>query len=261
MLLLALLLIPLLVPPPGEPQEPCEVRAYVLDKDLRPANPNGIHAVLITDDRGGCEKVVPMTVVGCARPDTRAPGCSLRSRAVEGTPYTVALCAVGKDGRLRSPKAPSREDAADDERTTVDFEVPYFRAEMPDDHLCGPGCRITIRLTVGGTTWSTRSFPCAANGTRRAPTCCLHHELVAESSELKRHLAAEPTGDASADLERIEAVLDRRVQQNPDLQDCQGMIGWIRSALADGEPARAHEAAKELQALCASRFPPCGGSD
>jgi len=242
--------------PPDSPDR-CEVRAYLLDKDLQPASLNGISAVLVTDDRGGCERLIPMTVVSSADPAARAPHCALRSRAVEGTSYTAALCAVGADGRLRNPKPTAPEDPADDERTTVSFEVPYFKAEMPPDHLCGPGCKTTIRLTIGGSIWSTRSFPCAANWTRRAPTCCLHHELVAECAELKRHLAADPPKEAAEDLDRIEKVLDRRVESNPDLNDCQGMIGWVRSALADGEPARALAAAKELHDLAASRFKPC----
>src|SRR5436190_6273958 len=135
------LLIPLLAPSPPESPDRCEVRVYLLDKDLQPASPNGVSAVLVTDDRGGCERLIPMTVVSSADPATRAPNCALRSRAVEGTCYTAALCAVGDDGRLRNPKPAVPEDPADDERTTVNFEVPYFKAEMPPDHLCGPGCK------------------------------------------------------------------------------------------------------------------------
>src|SRR5690242_19210324 len=82
-------------------QRPCEVRVYLIDKDRQAVPVNGISAVLVTQDRTGAERLLPMTIVTAATGRQRAPNCVLRARPVEATPYTAALCAVSSEGRVK----------------------------------------------------------------------------------------------------------------------------------------------------------------
>ncbi|MBV8878335.1 MAG: hypothetical protein JO332_00085 [Planctomycetaceae bacterium] len=249
-----------------------EIRVYVLDKDHRAASLNGLTVVLVTEDTTGAEKLIPMTVMATSESGTRAPHCALRSRAVEGTALTMALCSLAGDGRLskdegggpRTVDAPAgpEEDPNAAERTVVDFDVPYFKARMPADHLCGPGCRASVRVTLGGTSHSTRSFPCPARSRAGSPTCCLHHHLIGECAELTRHLAADDRPAAEAALERLSRTLQRNISDGSNdeaCRDCLVLVDWIRKALSDGESERAAGGVEELKKACATRFASCAG--
>jgi len=255
---------------------PCEVRAYLMDKDQKAASLSGIAAVLVSEDQSGREQRIPMTIVTSQESRPQAPHAALRSAPVEGTPYTVAVCAIGGDGRRRQqpardetggPRVHDDEPAAESnagQRTVVNFDVPYFKAEIPADHRCGPGCRMSIRFTIGGNYHSTKGFPCAAKWKSDAPTCCLHHQLVAECAELKRHLGANEKEAAGDDLDRISAGLQRndaRAKNESDRQTCVDQISRIRSAIASDNTTEAFAATDTLKDTCTACFESCGGTD
>jgi len=257
---------------PNNPK-PCEVRAYLMDKDRKAAPMNGISAVLVTEDQSGKEQRIPMTIVTAQEKQSKAPHCALRSAPVEGTPYTVAVCALGGDGRRRpqpardetgGPKIQDDGRAAEDgpgQRTVVDFDVPYFRGEIPADHRCGPGCKMSIRFTIGGNYHSTKSFPCAATWKSDAPTCCLHHQLEAECAELKSHLGANQKQAALADLDRVSAGLERhdaRAKNGSNRQACLDLVERIRTAMASDNTTEAFAATETLRDTCAACFESCG---
>ena len=233
----------------AEEKRPCEIRIYVLDKDQKPASLQGVTALLVTEDRAGLEKLVPLRMVTAEANSDRAPNCTLTSRRVDGTGLTVALCAVG---RPQPPDAPE-----DETMVEVAFVAPYFKGRIPGDHLCGPGCRTSIRLAMAGNFHSTRSFPCPAGWTSGAPTCCLPHQLVAECAEARRHLAVGEQKAATAGLGRIDLIL-LRVTAEELRRDAQLLSAWAQSALDDQEPRRAKAAVEELRSLVKSRMEPCG---
>jgi hypothetical protein len=176
--LLGALMLPLQAQDPNKGA--CEVRAYLLGKDRKPVSPNGVSASLVFEDRDGNEKtVMPMTVVSNKEEREKAPNCVLHTRVVEGTSYVAALCGVATDGRLKGKDEAyradhggprfdrdwDRGDSPDDREAVsekIDFEVPYFRAVVPSDHVCAPECRIAVRFMIKGEYHSTRTFPCPA---------------------------------------------------------------------------------------------------
>jgi len=270
------LAVPLVAQQRSRNVKPIEVRAYLLDQDHQAASVTGVSALLVTEDETGKEKQIPMTIVTTREKRPKAPHCALRSGTIEGTPFTVAVCALDDDGRIRrescrdegGPKTFEGDRALDGpdggERTVVDFDVPYFKAELPADHRCGPGCKMAIRCTIGGSFHTTRSFPCAAKGKSDLPTCCLHHQLVAECAELKRHLGANEVRDARDDLDRLSAGLERqdvRAKNEADRQDCIDQVSRIRTAIASDNTTEALAGADTLKDGCASSFPSCGGTE
>lgn len=262
-------LVFLLLPQDSDPgRPPCDVRVYVLDKNGKPASLHSVSALFVSEDRGGLEKPIPMTVVTTENGRAKAPACRLRSRRVVGTGLTAAVCTLGGDGRLRDPEAggprtgrplPSAQEDDPAEDADVDFSVPYFQVRVPADHLCGPGCRASVRLSIAGNFHSTRSFPCPASWIQGAPTCCLHHRLVAECSELRRHLFRENAPAARASLDRIGSILLQTTP--PEFQrDALILAAWAGSALNDEDLRRGASAAQELKTHCASGLEACGES-
>jgi len=269
------LALPVLAQDRSTNAKPCEVRAYLMDKDRKAASMNGISAVLVAEDQSGKEQRIPMTVVTAQESRPKAPHCALRSAPVEGTPYTVAVCALAGDGRRRRQPARDetggprvQDDGRTDEdggaqRTVIDFDVPYFRGELPADHRCGPGCKMSIRFTIGGNYHSTKSFPCAAKWKNDVPTCCLHHQLEAECSELRSHLGANQKQAALADLDRLSAGLERpdaQAKNESDRQACIDLVERIRSAISSDHTTEAFAATETLKDTCAASFESCGGT-
>ena len=256
---------------------PCEIRAYLIDKDHRAASLNGVTGVLVMEDQSGKELRLAMTIVTAQENRPQAPLRALRSAPVDGTSYTVALCAFGGDDR--KGKEPSRDETGGPKvnqsdppiegqdggrRIVLDFDVPYFRGQIPADHRCGPNCKMSVRFTIGGTPHSTSSFPCAAKWKSDVPTCCLHHQLAAECSELRRHLAANDKPAALADLDRLSAGLQRndtRAKNETDRQACIAQIGRIRSAISADNLTEASAATDTLKDTCAACFDSCAGTD
>ena len=276
-LIAAALAAPALAGERAKADGPCEVRVYLLDKNHQPASLSGVSAVLVTEDPAGREKRIPLTIVTSQGNSPRAPHCALRSEAIRGTTLEAAFCALGGDGRIR--REPDRDEpggpgggeggrALEDQdgaaRAVVDIDVPYFKAELPADHLCGPGCRMSIRFMIAGNYHSTRSFSCAARWKSDLPTCCLHHQLVAECAELKRHLGANEKAVAQADLDRLACGLQRpdaRAKDEADRQSCLDQIDRIRSALSSGNAPEASAAAETLRDRCEACFTSCSGTE
>lgn len=252
---------------------PSEVRVYLLDKNHQAAPINGTSATLVTRDRTGAEQLLPMTIVITVNDRQKAPHCILRARPVEGTPYTAALCTVSSDKRVKDepyrdedggPPAngrdQEREPSADADLVAVNFAAPYFKAVIPADHHCGPGCTTSIRFTIAGSSRSTRAFPCAATWKAGAPTCCAGHQISAEISEMKRHLKANDRDKVNEDFDRISALIERRdgsARTEQRRLDCVQAWTEARAALTSDIEEEALEAVARLQETCEACFEAC----
>ena len=252
---------------------PCEVRVYLIDKQHEAVPVNGISAVLVTQDRTGAEQFLPMTIVTTATDRQKAPHCVLRARPVEGTPYTAALCALSSEGRVKDEpyrdegggpattgRQQDRESPSDAELITIDFAAPYFKAVIPAEHHCGPGCTTSIRFTIAGSARSTRTFPCAATWRAGAPTCCAAHQLSAEVSELKRHLKANDREKMNEDLDRISACIERKdgsARTEQRRLECVEACADARAALTSDFEEEALEALDRLKEKCEACFEAC----
>src|SRR4051812_3308960 len=250
-----------------------EVRVYLVDKNHQAAPINGTSAVLVTRDRTGAEQLLPMTIVITVNDRQKAPHCILRARPVEGTPYTAALCTVSSEKRVKDepyrdegggPAAnggnQGREPSPNAEMVKVDFAAPYFKAVIPADHHCGPGCTTSIRFTIAGSTRSTQDFPCAATWKAGAPTCCAAHQVSAEISELKRHLKENNREKVNDDLDRISALIERKdgsARTEQRRLDCVQAWSEARSALTSDIEEEALEAVARLQETCEACFEAC----
>lgn len=255
-------------PSPGK--GPCDVRVYLLDKDHKAAPIQGVSAVLVTADKTGLEKQVPMSVVTTPVDREKAPNCALQARPVEGTPYTAALCALSADGRVQDrpyrdegggPRADGQDPA---DLVHVDFNIPYFKASIPADHLCRPGCTTAIRFIIGGTTRSTSSFPCPVSGKAAVPTCCAAHQVRAEGSELKRQIQAHEREQAAATLDRISACVDRRdgsARTEQRRLDCAQAVNETRAALTSDIEEEALDAVDKLLETCDACFEACSRTE
>jgi hypothetical protein len=254
-------------------QGSCEVRVYLIDKQRQAVPVNGISAVLVTQDRTGAEQLLPMTIVTAATDRQKAPNCVLRARPVEGTLYIAALCAISTGGRVKDEpyrdegggpattgRDQDREPPSDAELVTVDFAAPYFKAVIPTEHRCGPGCTTSIRFTIAGSSRSTRTFPCAATWRAGAPTCCAAHQIRAEVSELKRHLQANDREKVSQDLDRISACIERRdgsARTEQRRLECVEACAEARAALTSDFEDEALSAIDRLQEKCEACFEAC----
>lgn len=251
---------------------PCDVRVYLLDQGHKAAPINGISAILVSEDASGRERLIPMSIVTTRSDRREAPHCVLRARPVEGTAYTAAFCALSSDGRVRElpygdegggPKVndqnPAKE-APQAQRVSVEFDVPYFKAEIPSDHSCGRDCRTSIRFTIGGTSHSTGCFPCAAGWKQGAPTCCTAHQLSAEISELTRHASKHDREQVSATLDRISACLDRQdgsARTEQHRLDCVEALSDARATLTSDLDDEVQAAIDRLKEKCAACYEGC----
>jgi len=252
---------------------PSEVRVYLLDKNHQAAPINGTSAVLVTQDRTGAEQLLPMTIVITVNDRQKAPHCVLRARPVEGTSFIAALCTVSAERRVKDEpyrdesggpavngRGQGREPSPDAELVKVDFAAPYFKAVIPADHHCGPGCTTSVRFTIAGSSRSTRTFPCAATWKAGAPTCCAAHQVSAEISELKRHLQANDREKVNEDLDRISALVERRdgsARTEQRRLECVEACADARAAVTSDFEEEALQAVERLREKCEACFEAC----
>jgi hypothetical protein len=244
-------------------QREVEIRAYLLNRDRSVVPVNGISALLVTRDLSGTEKLLPMTIVWAKNGGEKAPHRWLPIRAVEGTPYVAALCAIHPCGSvLEEPESLEPGDSVDKDRMRVETDVPYFKAEVPSEAVLSPGgCALALRFRIQGIYRSTAEFP-RLQLPKNGSACAPWKKTPSELALVERHLQMNELRLAGVDLDRIWVCLSSdkpRAQDEPLHQDCLEEFRPVRSAFASGERAQEAVAARELRQLSARGDPTRGG--
>src|SRR5580765_2194524 len=73
----------------------CEIRAYYLDKDGKPADPSDVKAALIFETKEGKTRTYPMTLTEPDKDKPEVPRC--RHLVIDGTSYKTAVGAFCTD--------------------------------------------------------------------------------------------------------------------------------------------------------------------
>ena len=193
----------------------CEIRAYYLDKDGKPADPSDVKAALIFETKAGKTRTVPMTWTEAKDKDVEAPTC--RHFPIEGTSYRMAVgtycthasapagnSAYDKPFLKPLPVTIDPEPKIDpDKRDKALTGAGYFRAYLNEDTISElaavPYEDASIQFTIRGEGKKTRCFTCEG-GVPTSPCARVHEDL----NVLERQLQAGETENAKVTMTRIK---------------------------------------------------------
>ncbi len=198
----------------------CEIRAYYLDKDGKPADPSDVKAALIFETKEGKTRSYPMTLTA---PDkdkaTDVPRC--RHLDIDGTSYKMAVGAFctdastpggnthyGKPFLKPLPVVIEPDPKQDpDKRDTALSTAPYFKTvlneQMIADLASVPYTDASIQFTIRGEGRKTRCFTCT-NGTPGTPRDRVSEEL----STLDKQVQSKDWDGAKGTMIRIHDTMD-----------------------------------------------------
>jgi len=250
--------------------EPCEIRAYLLNKERSTINIVGVTALLVAEGKDGNDVLIPLQVVTTKAGEKYALRSSATPRTLEGTAYSVSLITVPADGHRRSEgkdadgrvakgaaqePAGNQTDASNEaDRTRFTLEGPYFKADVTAEQLAGLTCKASVRFTINGSMHSAKGFSCAAfrGGMSQGTTC---PRLAAECDEIGRHLKAGEMDKATIAVDRLSASLstpcgDAGCQHAR--HGCASCCKDLRAAIASGNREKSLEALEALKAQCST---------
>jgi hypothetical protein len=251
--------------PRSEAAGPCEVRAYLTDKDKKPVDLREITATLTVQDKAGGKKTYPMQAVtpkASDRPETAARG---EAKDIPGTPYTAELVVL-RPGARHEEKAPGARAPEEGDRDPQGRkpEGPgrtgsYFKAEIPKEDPAGEG-EVSIAFTIKGETrtvagWNLTSWAMA--GGHAAMMDCL--------AEVERHLRAHDMEKARAAGEKLFQGLqhgakagkgDLNKKYDDAISPCKDLLGAIQKGNRD----KAMEALNKCRSKLGEAFKPGDGT-
>ncbi|HVR82963.1 MAG TPA: hypothetical protein VMU54_01545 [Planctomycetota bacterium] len=216
----------------------CEIRAYYLDKEGKPADVSGVKADVLFETQDGRSRTYPMTLI---RPDPEKPSDVPRCRhlTIEGTPYKLAIGAFCTDasapgGHTHYAKPflrplpvviepdPKQEP---DKRDAALSNAPYFRIYLNEQTISElasvPYTNASIRFTTRGDVRTVLCFTCSG-GTPGTPCDRVSDEL---------------------------STLERQIQAS-DLDGARGTMTRIRDAMEEIPATPENETARKEAAIC-----------
>jgi hypothetical protein len=198
----------------------CEIRAYYLDKDGKPADPSDVKAALIFETKDGKTKSYPMTLTA---PDkdkpTDVPRC--RHLDIDGTSYKMAVGAFCTDAStpggnthygkpfLKPLPAVIEPDPKQepDKRDTALSAAPYFKTVLNEQTIADlasvPYTDASVQFTIRGEGRKTRCFTCV-NGTPGAP----RDRVMEELDTLEKQVQAKDWDGAKGTMIRIHDTMN-----------------------------------------------------
>ena len=248
--------------------DPCEIRAYLMNKNRQPVEIVGITAILFVEGKDGAELRITLQAVTPKAEEKSGLPSSTAPREVEGTEYFASLIAVPPYGNRRSesedadrrlakgsiPEPQLRQENAPAEldRNRFALEGPYFKADLTREQLSAFTCQAGVRFTIKGETRTARGFSCAlskGNGTAagRCPG------LAEECNQVERHLKAGEMDKAVAVVDRLSASLCEPCREVPCRQarhGCASCCRDLRAAISAGNREKALTALEALKSQC-----------
>jgi hypothetical protein len=254
--------------------EPCEIRAYLLDKERATVNIVGITAMLIVEGKDGVELLIPLQVITTKTGEKTALRSSRTPRELEGTAYSVSLVTVPSAGSRRSeagdadrrtakdgPSAPTgkKQDApADCDNNEFTLEGPYFMADLTREQLAAFTCKASVRFAIKGANHMARGFSCTiSKGSSQGSMC---KPMTETCAQLERHLQANEMDKARADLDHLSASLTEPCSEaacQHARHGCASCCTELRAAVSAGNREKALEALHALKSNCS----PCAAPD
>jgi len=197
----------------------CEIRAYYLDKDGKPADTSDVKAALIFETKDGKTRTYPMTLTPADQEKPAVPRC--RFLTIEKSPYRMATGAFCTDASvpgghthygktfLRPLPVHIEPEPKEhpDKRDAALVGAPYFKAFLNEQAISDlasvPFTDASIQWTVRGEVFKVHSFTCS-NGTPGTPCDRVQEEL----SILERQLEAKDFDGAKGTMTRLHDSLD-----------------------------------------------------
>ena len=215
----------------------CEIRAYYLDKDGKPADPSDVKASLIFETKDGKTRSYPMTWTEAKDKDVDAP--TVRFFPIQGTPYRMAVgtfcthasaptgnSAYDKPFLKPLPVLIEPEPKLDpDKHDKALMGAGYFRAYLNEATISEladvPYTDASIQFDIRGEGKKTRCFTCEG-GVPTSPCARVHEDLD---------------------------VLERQLQSN-ELENAKVTMARIRSNVSAVPENKTNEAARKETAAC-----------
>jgi hypothetical protein len=248
--------------------EPCEIRAYLLNKDRATINIVGITALLVLDGTDGADVLVPLQVVTTKTGEKNALQSSRAPRELEGTSYSVSLITIYPEGSRESeakdadrrlanagpqePDGKARVTPAGTDRSRFTLEGPYFKADLTSEQVGTMTCKATVRFTINGSMHTAKGFSCAlSKGSRIHGASC--QRVAAECQEVERHLKAGEMDKATIAVDRMSASLSEPCGEpgcDRVRHGCAFCCRELRAAISSGNREQALLDLDVLKARC-----------
>jgi len=202
----------------------CEVRAYYLDKDGKPADPSDVKAALIFETKDGKSRTYPMTLT--QPKDKQAELPPLRHFSVDGTPYKMAVVAIYSDASVPGghthydkpwlqplPVVVDPDQKRDVEKRDADkhdpvvADAPYFKTYLNEQAISElasvPYTEASIQFTHRNEIHKTKCFTCT--GGVPGSACAM---ISDDLKLLEKQLQANDMAGAKATMSRIKSGVD-----------------------------------------------------
>jgi len=197
----------------------CEIRAYYLDKDGKPADTSDVKAALIFETQDGKTRTYPMTLTPADQEKPAVPRC--RFLTIEKSPYRMAAGAFCTDASvpgghthygktfLRPLPVHIEPEPKEnpDKRDAALVGAPYFKALLNEQAISDlasvPFTDASIQWSVRGDVYKVHCFTCS-NGAPGTPCDRVQEEL----SILERQLQAKDFDGAKGTMTRLHDSLD-----------------------------------------------------
>lgn len=192
----------------------CEIRAYYLDKDGKPADPSDVKAAVIFETKDGKSRTYPMTLT---EPKEKAEVPPCRYLPIEGTPYRMAVGSICTDASVPGGNThydkpflkplpvviePADRTAPEQKEASL-VHTPYFRAYLNEQALqeltAVPYTDASIQFKVRNETHKTKCFT-TSNGV--PGTVC--SRVGDDLKTLEKQLQANDMASAKATMARLK---------------------------------------------------------
>lgn len=248
--------------------EPCEIRAYLMNKDRQPVDIVGITAILLVEGKDGAELRIPLQAVTPKAEERSGLHSSTAPREVEGTEYFASLIAAPSYGNRQSEsddadrrlakgstqESPAKQETApvESDRNHFSLEGPYFKADLTREQLGALTCRTGVRFTIKGENRSAKGFSCVVSkgSASRGEGC---QRLAEECDQVERHLKAGEMDKAGAVVDRLSASLCEPCGEVPCRRarhGCASCCKELRAAISAGNREKALTVLEALKSPC-----------
>lgn len=248
--------------------EPCEIRAYLLNKERETINVLGITAMLVVEGKDGKDVLIPLHSITTKTGEKNAQQTNRAPRELEGTAYFVSLIKVPSEGsrkseagdadrRLGKPSSPESNGKpqaapADADRTPYTLEGPYFKADLTREQLDALTCRASVHFTIKGSVHTAKGFTCAMSR-KDGGIGAACPKLTDECVLLERHIKASEMDKAGVVVDRMTASLSKPCGEAACKQaqhGCSSCCKDLRAAVSSGNREKALEALEAFKAQC-----------
>lgn len=242
----------------------CEIRAYYLDKDGRPAEAKDVKASVVFESPDGKNRSYPMTWTP-AKEGEKVP--AVRYYNINGTDYRFAVCANYTDAStpggtshydkpflkdLPVPIEPDRKVDPEERKDNPLSKSGYYRAYLNkheiDEIAAGPYTDVSVIFTIRGDQRKTKVFNCR-EGVVVAPTARVTDDLKV----LEKQVEAGEWDKAKTTVTRVRESCDAMPSSPSDnraKEDCVAISKDLESAVKSEKKDKALKEIQKLKAKC-----------